>query len=65
MTAKEMFEKLGYELTHNSEYQVEFYNEELDRYIWFYKNRKTFEAYDEINLTELKAINQQCKELGW
>ena len=39
--------------------------EELDRYIWFYKNRKTFEAYDEINLTELKAIKQQCKELGW
>ena len=65
MSAKEMFEELGYELIHNSEYQFEFYNEELDRYIWFYKNRKTFEAYDEINLTELKAIKQQCKELGW
>lgn len=65
MSAEELFEESGYELINNSKYELEYYNEELDRYIWFYNNRKTFEVYDEINLAELKAINKQVEELGW
>ena len=63
MTAKEMFEKLGYELIHNIEYQMLYYNSRYDTYIYFYKARKYIEITNEITLEELQAINKQVKEL--
>lgn len=65
MTAREMFEKLGYELIHNIEYQIMYYNSRYDTYIYFYKTRKRIEITNEFTLEELQAINQQIKELGW
>ncbi len=65
MSAKEMFEKLGYELIHNVLYEMEYYNSRYDTYIWFYKTRKSIEMSNEFNLEELQAINKQVEELGW
>lgn len=64
MTAKEMFEALGYEEDHHFAY-VKFYNEKEDLYIWFSQPEETIEANFDITMPLLKAINQQCKELGW
>lgn len=75
MTAKEIFEKLGYE-QHNSRYEI-IYNmgnlKYIDdyRYISFNKENKTIEVDDSstapfyLQIEELKAINKQIKELGW
>ena len=65
MTAKEMFEKLGYDLMHNIEYQIMYYNSIYDTYIYFYKTRKHIEITNEITSEELQAINKQVEELGW
>lgn len=83
MTAKEMFEELGYKLTFwNSnfkeakEYQFVYENDngrkiEFSKFMFreqiYIRFDKIFETLDNNSLTldELKAINQQCKELGW
>lgn len=80
MSAKDMFEKLGYETLY-----------EFDTYIYYEKPLKENPTYEkdyehlefnlinktinktygddnsvsDITLEELKAINQQCKDLGW
>lgn len=65
MSAKEMFEKLGYDLVETTPYMVYYYNEENEIYIWFYTNTKTIEIVNEFTLDILKAINKQVEELGW
>lgn len=71
MTAKEMFEELGYEL--DSTYEIDghlFYCKDY-RKIDFDLKRKDFYKYTSggfrspIDMDLLKAIHQQCKELGW
>lgn len=64
MSAKEMFEELGYKRK-ESNHQIE-YTKNFERYFIFNRLSKkiTIGAYD-ISLKELKAINQQCEELGW
>lgn len=67
MTAKEMFEKLGYELDESYTHltYVDKKNEDED-YICFYEyTEKIGIGKYTISSEELKAINQQCKELGW
>jgi hypothetical protein len=76
MTAKEMFEKLGYE------YNECYFENELDEIIYsksgkytpqimFNLNHKVVKIYREnnksscFNMKLLKAINQQVKELHW
>lgn len=75
MTAKEMFEKLGYKIFENSYWiyltkKTTYY---IDR-ISFIKNKKEIEIErfsgnktltKKISVSELKAINQQVKELRW
>ena len=75
MTAKEMFEKLGYKIFENSYWiyltkETTYY---IDR-ISFIKNKKEIEIErftgnktltKKISVLELKAINQQVKELNW
>lgn len=73
MTAREMFEKLGY--TRNLDSKKIIYAKELKgmfRYveITFNLTEKEVELYDDyeaytINKALLKAIQQQLKELGW
>ena len=75
MSAKEMFEALGYKLSKQKEDETGFI---VKRYIndgWliidFFLEHEQFTCRDKygeafgVNAKELKAINQQCKELGW
>lgn len=64
MTAKEMFEKLGYDLQFDCPY-LQYHNLETDSYIWFYGETETIEIQFDITMDLLKAINKQIEELGW
>lgn len=79
MSAKEMFEELGYE----QEIWCFEYENKIDEIIYTRKNRfasnvsfrinnKCFKVHRKnetkvgwCDMPLLKAINQQCKELGW
>ena len=75
MSAKEMFEELGYEQFKKGE-TITYSNIDLDFDIKF-ADDGFVEMYDftipkpidddvtVLTIEELKAINQQCKELGW
>lgn len=79
MKAKEMFEALGCECVENSDfyliyiwifkengvqYEIEFSLEDKEVAITpTYNDEKIYFVLLEMKL--LKAINQQCKELGW
>ena len=65
MSAKEMFEELGYEYEQNDENQICICNLDCDEWLWFYLDRKTFEYNEEIYRELHKAINKQIEELGW
>ena len=68
MNAKEMFEKLGYELLEKYDDVITYYNVEYDRYIYFYSLTYVIEIGNEdkeFNYEELQAINKQVEELGW
>lgn len=77
MKAKDMFEQLGYMFIPGGD--VEIYRKEKDGYehvIYFTHNEKTVDCFEAegilsyvkpktLTLKELKAINQQVKELHW
>ena len=65
MTAKEMFEALGYEYKQNNVNQICVCNIDNDEWLWFYLDKKTFEYNEEISMELLKVINKQVEELGW
>lgn len=65
MSAKELFEKLGYKQTRNDNYSTCYSNEEEDYYIYFYNYSKKLKVLHDISIQELKAINKQIEELGW
>ena len=80
MSAKEMFEKLGYkqELQYDEDFKDDLiairykskHNIEIIFDLWdcdFVKFGKIWEnlGNSSINMEELQAINQQVKELGW
>lgn len=73
MTAQEMFEKLGYGKTFHDDYEIVYsaYNGNFkEAEIEFDLETQTFYCiYDdgimEVSMNVLKAIMQQCKELGW
>lgn len=79
MSAKEMFEELGYECDDYSKYKLMPHNiqdklfaicvyQKSGREIAFFHNTKTIELVlpdEEITLQELQAINKQVEELGW
>lgn len=64
MSAKEMFEKLGLSYSNNG-YQICYYNDFEDKYIWFFTETQTIEIDFDINIDYLQAINKQVEELGW
>lgn len=71
MTAKEMFEKLGYEYR-KSDFSITYYKEFRDyddeTYILdidFRLFEKKISSDFDINMDLLKAINKQVEELGW
>lgn len=75
MSAKEMFEKLGYEFKKEKGIGIVYYKfvsnedkENLCGYDW--ENKVTFfekQVYSDkyINMDLLQAINKQIEELGW
>ena len=75
MSAKEMFEELGYEQFKKGE-TITYSNRDLDFDIKF-ADDGFVEMYDftipkpidddvtVLTIEEIEAINQQCKELGW
>lgn len=79
MSAKEMFEALGYEQTQLTKFVKYTYKRYISNWyhIMFDLEEKTIDCYISndspfsplepysITTNELKAINQQCKELGW
>lgn len=65
MTAKEMFEELGFEYGVNDINQIYAINDEEGTDLWFLNDKKVFEYNGYINVDLLKAINKQVEELGW
>lgn len=71
--ADEMFEELGYEnIIDNDNYiQYEFEGIYMDNEIIFDLKGKTIKKEystgesQEINIQEIQAINEKCKELDW
>lgn len=61
-SAKEMFEELGFKKSCDDNYEISYYNEQNDYYIYFYKYSKKIEVLHDITKEELQAINQQCIE---
>lgn len=75
MSAREMFEKLGYRDYHKMDKEIVYnysWNEEPEeyRYIGFNSETKQIELSDwrgdfYLKRKELQAINKQIEELGW
>ncbi len=70
MTAKEMFEKLGYEKVNERLYKKLHEPSAkaglFDNYIRIvFLDNKTISITKTIGIEELKAINKQIEELGW
>lgn len=65
--ADEMFEELGF-YKEEGLYEIQYTTR--DNQITFDKRNNTIVVYsndydDKINMKELQAINEKCKELGW
>lgn len=71
MSAKEMFEELGYKLDKEPRFgstisYTQYYSDGCYRIYDLVFYDKTIEVQEEhINLKLLKAINKQVEELGW
>ena len=66
MTAKEMFESLGWKQAEKEESEIKY--ERGFRSIYFMKwdeQTNVVTSSGHINMKVLKAINKQCEELGW
>lgn len=72
MSAKEMFEELGYIHKYlNNSHRIEYFLNRDDEFhfvftkIIFYKRLKKIYIDGILTLKELQAINKQIEELGW
>ena len=63
LSAKEMFEELGYTY-YKSNNMILYEISEINYFIFSPDKEITVGDYG-IDVATLKAINQQCKELGW
>ena len=63
MTAKEMFEALGYTY-YKSDNMILYEISEINYFLFSPDKEITVGDYG-IDVATLEAINQQCKELGW
>ena len=62
--ADEMFKTVGYEKYGESEFLTEF-RKRNGMQVVFLNIPKRIVISNEIELQELQAINEKCKELGW
>lgn len=75
MSAKEMFEELGWKVYFKSSvmitYEKKSRSKKSCKYVQFYYDSKTFYIGSEgtfgqpFTIDDLKAINKQIEELGW
>lgn len=77
MTAEQMFKELGYEKTDllkepsvnyqnkECETSISIFDNEKGRRIYIYELGNTYQDSGMIDDRDLKAIIQQCRELGW
>lgn len=71
MSAKEMFESLGYECSkcYDRNKIIQYYNEEETEFVfWIEEQEFSASEYGEpknITVDEFKAIQQQMRELRW
>lgn len=74
MNAKEMFKQLGYEIEKeytsdggNDTYRYNKCSRPNDSVIFYLDGKQImiYQTFNTINVNELQAIIQQCKELGW
>lgn len=76
MTAREMFEKMGYEfekgfdrngVNNSYVYRYHYIDGGYDTIIFHLIDKQiiTYKSEHLIFMSELKAINKQCEELGW
>lgn len=66
MTAEEMFKEIGWKKTQDNDSVVSYYQKRYDETIEFSKEYKEYYVYNlGIDMGILKAIIQQCKDLGW
>lgn len=75
MSAKEMFEKLGY-TEYEETYKYIYYKESLGKIVIFNKETRLVQlhiedsygcriGYNLLSISLLQAINKQIEELGW
>ena len=71
MTAKEMFEELGYKYSFDTftlcgaSHFISYKKKRGYEHIVFNLDKKRIQTCAPLTVDELKAINQQCKELDW
>lgn len=68
MSAKEMFEKLGYEYVRETSYRFLYRKRNYgDTQVTFWEDTKEYviESKYRISFVEIQAINKQVEELGW
>lgn len=78
MSAKEMFEELGYKHEHKLQNLIEYYTETRDlgkekrweKISFDLSNKTYYKSYEKgiagyITIWEQQAINKQIEELGW
>ncbi len=70
MTAREMFENLGFILKCDDDGQILYFDPVYDIWIRFCKSLKAYECVRGtrplmVYMIEHKAIHKQCEELGW
>lgn len=70
MTAREMFEELGYELWANLDEGIIYINFNTQSTVLFFTDSKCYQAvqYGSVKtvcVEEFNAIQKQFKELGW
>ena len=67
MTAREMFEALGYECSKCNDRNriIRYYNEQKDEFVFWIKQQEFSSSEFVITVDEFKAIQKQMEELGW
>lgn len=67
MTAKEMFEALGYEYSkfYDRNIMIQYYDEEENQIVFWIMEQEFSASNFSLTVDEFKAIQKQMEELGW
>ena len=67
MTAREMFEALGYECSkyYDRNIMIQYYDEEENQIVFWIMEQEFSASNFSFTVDEFKAIQKQMEELGW